>query len=37
MEVLTIVLAALVALIGFDLAALRWGTDTRPSLRDRAR
>ena len=29
MEVLAMIAAILVGLIGFDLAALRWGTDSR--------
>lgn len=34
MEVLTIALVVIAALVGFDLAASRWGVDSRPSLRD---
>ena len=37
MEALATVAAILVGLVGLDLAALRWGSDSRQSGRDRDR
>jgi hypothetical protein len=34
MEILTTLLAIVVALIGFDLAAVTWGADSRDQLGD---
>lgn len=34
MEAIFVLVAILVALVGFDLAALRWGADSRPGMTD---
>jgi hypothetical protein len=34
MEAFVAIVAALVALIGLDLAAAQWGTDSRPGMTD---
>lgn len=37
MEGVFIIVAAVAALVAFDLAALRWGVDSRPRLDDDGR
>ncbi len=34
MEAILVVITIIAALIAFDVAALRWGADTRPSIGD---
>jgi hypothetical protein len=34
MDALVAIVAALVALIGLDIAATQWGTDSRPGMAD---
>ena len=37
MEFLAVIAAILVGLVGFDLAAIRWGSDSREGIRDEHR
>ena len=37
MEAIVVVITIIAALVAFDIAALRWGADTRPSLGDHRR
>ena len=34
MEAIVAIVVVVVALLGFDLAALRWGADSRPGMAD---
>jgi nitrogen fixation-related uncharacterized protein len=34
MEAIFVLVAILAALVGFDLAAMRWGVDSRPGMTD---